>query len=52
MQLSSSNGEECYNFATEIEIINGAIHFDEFYNDDWGNPVCEEIVLSPSTSGS
>ena len=52
MQLSSSNGEDCYNFATAIEIINGAIHFDEFYNDDWGNPVCDEVVLTPSTSGS
>ena len=52
MQLSSSNAEDCYNFGTDVEVINGAIHFDEFYNDDWGNPVCDEVVLTPSTSGS
>ena len=52
IQLSNSNAEECYSFDTDVDIINGTIHFAVFHNDDWGNPVCEEIVLTPSTSGT
>ena len=51
MQLSSSNAEDCYSFGSNVTVnSNGVVSFDDFYTDDWGYPVCDKVVLTPSTS--